>query len=642
MPHSADLEAHLADRRFELLVNAVTDYALYMLDPEGRIVTWNPGAQRFKGYAADEIVGAHFSRFFTDEDRATDLPTRALRIAAREGRYEAEGWRVRKDGTRFWAHAILDPIRDADGTLLGFAKITRDVTDRREREKALYESEQRFRLLVQGVRDYAIYMLDRDGRVTNWNAGAQAIKGYAEPEIVGHHFSRFYTEADRTGGEPARALEIALREGKYEREAQRVRKDGSLFWAHVLIDPIYDETGAHVGFAKITRDITERKLAEESLRETQQALAQAQKLRALGELTGGIAHDFNNLITVIGGSVDLMRRKPDMAPEQRERHLKAIAETADRATKLTSQLLAFGRRHPLKPEVLDLNLRLDALADMLERTLGSKYALRLDLGADLWRVEADPTGLETAILNAVINARDAMPAGGELTISTRNCEGSQGDAVCVTITDTGEGIPADKLERVFEPFFTTKPVGKGTGLGLSQIHGFTAQSGGRVEIDSTVGEGTTLHLYLPRTDKPLSKGDGAAARATLPEGLDILLVEDSDQVRAFARNLLEDMQCRVVEAADAEHAIDRLRERDFDLVFSDVVMPGASGVELAQQIRAEFAGTPVLLATGYSDQLAHGDCDAFDVLRKPYRSDTVAAAFARVLATRRNAASEPA
>jgi len=251
-------DTHVADQRFQLLVNAVTDYAIYMLEPSGHIVTWNAGARRFKGYEADEIIGSHFSAFFTPEDKAADLPGHILRTAAEEGRFESEGWRVRKDGTRFWAQVVVDPIRAEDGTLLGFAKITRDITERRDAQRALHDSEQRFRMLVEGVRDYAIYMLNPDGTISNWNAGAEAIKGYRSDEIVGQHFSRFYTEEDRIAGEPQRALATALREGKYEKEACRVRKDGSHFWAHVVIDPIFDETGALTGFAKITRDITEK------------------------------------------------------------------------------------------------------------------------------------------------------------------------------------------------------------------------------------------------------------------------------------------------------------------------------------------------------------------------------------------------
>src|SRR3954466_6658402 len=272
-PH---FSSHVAEQRFQLRVNAVTDYAIYMLEPTGHIATWNAGARRFKGYEAAEIIGSHFSAFFTDEDKATDLPGRILRTAAEQGRFESEGWRVRKDGSHFWAQVVVDPIRAEDGTLLGFAKITRDVTERREAQRALHESEQRFRRLVQGVRDYAIYMLEPDGTVSNWNAGAEAIKLYPADEIVGQHFSRFYTEEDRLAGEPQRALATALRDGKYENEAWRVRKDGTRFWANVVIDPIYGEDGALSGFAKITRDITEKKRAAEELEEARNALFQAQ------------------------------------------------------------------------------------------------------------------------------------------------------------------------------------------------------------------------------------------------------------------------------------------------------------------------------------------------------------------------------
>ncbi|MET0377140.1 MAG: PAS domain S-box protein, partial [Rhizorhabdus sp.] len=294
--HTQDTE-----HRYQLLVNAVSDYAIYMLDPVGNIATWNPGARRFKGYEAEEIIGENFSRFFTPEDRTAGVPQQILATAAHDGRYEAEGQRVRKDGSLIWVHVVIDPIVGDDGTLLGYAKITRDVTARREADRALFAAEQRFRMLVQGVRDYALYMLDLNGIVSNWNTGAEAIKGYRADEIVGQHFSRFYTEEDRARGEPDRALDTALREGRYETEAQRIRKDGSNFWAHVVIDPIHDEAGKPIGFAKITRDITEKRIAQQELEEAHTALFQSQKLQALGELTGGIAHDFNNLMTVIRG-----------------------------------------------------------------------------------------------------------------------------------------------------------------------------------------------------------------------------------------------------------------------------------------------------------------------------------------------------
>jgi PAS domain S-box-containing protein len=633
MADDTRFDFHLSEQRFQLLVNAVTDYAIYMLDPEGYVVSWNPGAKRFKGYEAEEIIGQHYSRFLTEEDRAAGLPQKALKTAAAEGKFEAVGWRVRKDGTRFWANAVIDPIRDEAGNLIGFAKITRDITDKKEAEQALHESEQRFRLLVQGVRDYAIYMLDTEGNVTNWNAGAESIKGYKEEEIVGRHFSNFYTPEDRAAGVPAHALRTALDEGKYETEAWRIRKDGSRFFAHVVIDPIFDDTGRHIGFAKITRDITERHKTQMELEEARTALFQAQKLQALGELTGGIAHDFNNLMTVIRGSAELLTR--DNLPEaKRQRYLEAILETSDRASTLTDHLLAFGRRQPLRPEVIDLNVRVDALGEVLSRTLGAKINVELQLAPSLWQVEADSAQLETALLNAAFNARDAMPDGGTLTIFTRNVPGGdegkvEGDCVCIGIKDTGEGMPKEVLDRVFEPFFTTKAVGRGTGLGLSQIHGFAAQSGGRAEIDSTPGEGTTLSLFLPRSGKSASDASNDESARLMPPGTRVLVVEDNDQVREFAGALLEHLNCEVLSADSAEAALDLLGREKVDLLFSDIVMPGKSGIELAKIVRDRYPGLPVLLASGYSEEILAGAAADFEIMRKPYTSSSLGEAIAR-------------
>lgn len=629
MKDQANFDVQATEQRYQLLVNAVSDYAIYMLDPLGHILTWNVGARRFKGYEAEEVIGEHFSRFFTPEDRAAGVPQTMLRTAFEEGRFEGEGERIRKDGSIIWVHVVIDPILTEEGELLGFAKISRDITERRATDRALFAAEQRFGKLVQSVKDYAIYMLDLEGRVTNWNTGAQAIKGYRADEILGTHFSRFYTEEDRIRGEPALALETALREGRYEREAERVRKDGSRFWAHVVIDPIRDEDGTLIGFAKITRDISEKRRAQEELEQARAAVFQSQKMQALGELTGGIAHDFNNLMTVIRGSAELLQ-KEDLAPEKRRRYVRAITETADKATALTSKLLAFGRRQSLKPEVLDPGSRLDAFGEVLARTLGSHIDVRLDLAPDLWSIEADAAELETALLNAAFNARDAMQDGGTLTISARNLV--EENAVCIAIIDNGQGIPAEILERVFEPFFTTKPVGKGTGLGLSQIHGFAAQTGGRAEIESQPGLGTTVSLILPRTDK--RPDNRAAVRSAIAnwERLDVLLVEDNDNVRQFARSMLRELRADVTDVESAEAALHLIGQHHFDLVFSDIVMPGMSGLDLARQLRKLAPDQRILLATGYSREVAGGEAAGFHIVQKPYGAESLTAAISLALA----------
>jgi PAS domain S-box-containing protein len=616
--------------RLQLLLDAVTDYAIYLLDLDGNVSSWNTGAQRFKGYTATEIIGQHFSRFYTEPDRDAGLPERALRIAAAEGTFEAEGWRVRKDGTRFWTSVVIDPVRDRDGELIGFAKVTRDIGHKREAERRLRESEQRFRMLVEGVRDYAIYMLDPGGIVTNWNAGAQAIKGYSAREIVGQHFSRFYTEADRSSGEPARALEIARTEGKYEREAQRVRKDGSLFWAHVVIDPIYGETGELSGFAKITRDVTERRLAQEQIETAREALAQSQKLEAIGRLTGGVAHDFNNLLTVIRGSAELLRR-PGLTEDKRDRYLEAIAETADRAAVLTGQLLAFARQQPLRPQTFEVAMRLDGMEHIIATTIGASIAYHIKVGPDAGSIDADPSQFETAILNMVVNARDAMPSGGDLTIAIervtvkpaiRHHAAVESDFVRVTVRDTGTGIAPDTVTRIFEPFFTTKDVSKGTGLGLSQVYGFAKQSGGDIAVESVLGEGTSFSLYLPRVDA--AAGQPSIVRP--PEGASpiigerrILLVEDNETVGRFALSALTELGQRVVWAPNASAALEQLENGEaFDLVFSDIVMPGMSGIELAEIIKQKWPSIPVVLTSGYSHLLSEPSGHRFDLVQKPY------------------------
>ncbi|RUY85715.1 PAS domain-containing sensor histidine kinase, partial [Mesorhizobium sp. M7A.F.Ca.CA.001.12.2.1] len=335
--------------RYRVLVEAVTDYAIYMLDRSGTVTSWNAGAERFKGYSASEIIGQHFSCFYTEEDREAGLPSRTLETAARDGKFETEGWRVRRDGTPFWAHVVVDPILDPSGKLTGFAKVTRDLTERKKAEEEIRKNQEQFQRLVQGVTDYAIYMLDPEGVITSWNSGAERIKGYSADEIIGKHFSQFYTPEDRERGSPQSALEIAAREGRVEREGWRIRKDGTAFWSHVVIDAIRHEDGELLGFAKITRDITERKKAQESLDQAREALFHSQKMDAIGKLTGGVAHDFNNLLMAIPGSLELLRKRLPDDP-QLLRLLDNAVLGARRGASLTQRMLAFAWRQQLDPK----------------------------------------------------------------------------------------------------------------------------------------------------------------------------------------------------------------------------------------------------------------------------------------------------
>ena len=614
-----------SERRFRLLVQGVIGYSMFMLDPSGLVLNWNLGAERIKGYHADEIVGQHFSRFYTSEDRASGAPFRALETASREGRFEGEGWRMRKDGSRFWASVVIDALHDESGQLIGFAKITRDITERVAAQQALRDSERQFRLLVAGVTDYALFMLDPNGVVVSWNSGAEKIKGYRPHEIVGHHFSRFYTEQDRVAGLPARSLFAATTDGRFEAEGWRVRKDGSVFWASVVIDAIRDDDGKRIGFAKITRDITERREAQQALQRAHEQLAHAQKMEALGQLTGGIAHDFNNLLTVVSGQTQILKRHIAANPRA-ERAAAAIEIAAQRGEALTRRLLAFSRRQHLRPEPVDLHALADSLRTMLSSALTANIQLTTLFGETLWAVLADPSELELALVNLALNARDAMAQGGMITVSAKNVTmrpgqhgvDLAGDFVAVTVTDTGTGIPEDVLPKVFDPFFTTKSVDKGTGLGLAQVYGFVHQSAGSVSIDSQVGVGTRVTLYLPRTEAAPAQAGGADAVAKAGSAR-ILVVEDNPDVAPVTAGMLDELGHAAVIVHSAEAALRKLEEdAAFDLVFTDVVMPGMDGFALAEALRAQYPNLPVLLTSGYTKTIETPRLD-WPLLRKPFK-----------------------
>jgi PAS domain S-box-containing protein len=624
----------------ELLIQAVVDYAIYMLDPAGRIVSWNPDAQRIKGYTADEIIGEHISRFYTADERAAGVPARALKTAAETGRFTAEGWRCRKDGSRFWAMVVVDPIH-RDGKLIGFAKITRDMTEQHSAQAAL-ECERRFRLLIQGMTDTAIYMLSPEGHVTNWNAGAERIKGYRASEIIGVHFSRFYTSEDVEAGAPQNALDIARREGRYEAEGWRCRKDGTRFWSGVMIDAIYVD-GELVGFAKIIRDLTERREAQLELEQSREQLFQAQKMEAIGQLTGGIAHDFNNLLTGMTGSLELLRTRIAQGRiGDLDRFVVAALGAASRAAALTHRLLAFARRQTLDPKRIDPNRLIADMEEMVRRTVGPEIRVETVLASGLWPTLCDPSQLENAILNLCINARDAMPNGGRLTIETTNSGVDQrgarardmapGQYVAICVTDTGTGMPPDVVAHAFDPFFTTKPIGEGTGLGLSMIYGFAKQSGGQVRIYSELGTGTTVRIYLPRhygeAEREVPQANLVqASRASAGET--VLIVDDEPTVRMLVTETLAELGYAAIEAADGMSGLKVLQSNvRIDLLITDVGLPGGmNGRQMADAARASRPGLKVLFITGYAEDAAvnSGYLEVgMHVLTKPFAMQALA------------------
>jgi PAS domain S-box-containing protein len=622
--------ADISSGRAELLIQSVTDYAIYMLDPDGTVSSWNAGAERLKGYRSDEIVGQHFSRFYTPEDVERDLPARVLATSLEQGRFEAEGWRLRKDGTRFWANVVIVPVREESGEHVGFAKITRDLTERREADEALRRSEERFRLLVQGVTDYAIYMLDPEGRVSSWNAGAERFKGYQADEIIGEHFSRFYPPADRADGVPQRALETAAEEGRFEAEGWRVRKDGTRFWASVVIDPIRAEDGQLLGFTKITRDLTERREAQEALEQARDQVFQAQKLESIGKLTGGVAHDFNNILAAILGSLNLARRR--MAEGQDiTRFLDNAVQAAQRGATLTQRMLAFARKQQLELEPVELLAAVRNMTEMLARTIGPGINITTNFPLRLPSVMADRAQLELAVMNLVVNARDAMPAGGNIELSAREAAPVKGGDrfVGIAVRDDGEGMDPETLSRAVEPFYTTKGVGKGTGLGLSMVQGMVEQCGGRFELASKAGEGTTATIWL-KVAEEIERGPAEEAPVeAVPAGrpLRILAVDDDPIVLLNTAATLSDMGHQVLQADSGPAALDLLAREPIDLLLTDYTMPRMTGAELIDKAREVRPDLKAILASGFAS-IPEGKVLDVPRLAKPFSDVELAGAIA--------------
>ncbi len=648
--------------QFRELLDALP-VAIYTTDAAGRVTFFNQAAAEFSG-RVPEIGSDQWCvtwRLYWPDGQPMAHDECPMARALKEDRPIRNGEAIaeRPDGTRVPFMAYPTPLHDASGRLVGAVNMLLDLTARKEADEArrildetleqrveertrqlteavtqLRESERRFRLFVQGVTDYAIFMLDTEGIISNWNSGAERIKGYRANEIIGRHFSVFYTPKDQEDGVPRRALMTAARDGKFEAEGWRIRKDGSRFWANVVIDAVHDDNGELIGFAKVTRDMTERRAVEEQLR-------QSQKMEAVGQLTNGVAHDFNNLLAAIIPNLELAQ--PHIKEERVLRYLANAMHAAERGAQLTNQLLAFSRRHDVLTEPVDANQLITATCEMLPRTIGPRIAIETVLDADAWPVMSEPGQLELALLNLAINARDAMPSGGTLTIATKNItRGSSsrrppfdpGDYVMISVTDTGTGMSEEVRSRVFEPFFTTKETGKGTGLGLSMVYGFVKQSGGTITIDSEIGRGTTFRIYLPRAQHWPGIADRADAASKWNAGPPsrILVVDDNSAVRTITAIMLRTLGHDAVEAASGQHALALLeRDRRFDLMIIDLSMPNMDGDEFATRAGEFIPDVPRLFVTGYAEAGRLRRRADGEMLKKPFRRAQLAEKLQRIL-----------
>jgi PAS domain S-box-containing protein len=504
-------------------------------------------------------------------------------------------------------------------------QLNRQVT---ETKLAFERSKRHFQILIEGVVDHAVFLLDRSGRVASWNSTAQQIIGYTSDEIIGKHFGVFYRPDERRSGEPNRVLELAVKNGKHAVEGWRIKKNSTLFFVTGTIRAIHDDDGNLIGLANVLRDATERRNAQEKLVEAREQLAMSQKMEAIGKLTGGIAHDFNNLLMIIGGNAQIFERLLD---PKLPRAIEAIQTAAKRGESLTRQLLTFSRRQHLSPTIVDLSASIKNLRPMIESSLRGNIVYNEATDPAVWPVKVDLAELELAIVNVAVNARDAMPNGGTFTLTVGNVAADDasggdeetGDDVAIQFSDTGVGIPPNLLSKIFDPFFTTKEVGKGTGLGLSQVYGFVHQAGGTIQAESKVGQGTTITVYLPCCfEKDIAK-DIPAVDAPRSQRPTVLIVDDSAEVAEVTSSLFERLGYDTDYRDSADAALKYLAESTkIDLVFSDIVMPGTiDGVGLAREIRSRYPDLPVLLTTGYSDAAQAAPAD-LKILRKPF--DTVA------------------
>jgi PAS domain S-box-containing protein len=607
--------------RFQLLVEAVVDYGIFILDPDGVVVSWNIGAEKVQGYSSREIIGRHFSVFYPPESVATGWPEEELRRAIRFGRLEDEGWRLHKDGRRFWANVAITPIYDSSGTLTGFAKITRDLTERRAQDEALRASEERFRLLVEAVRDYAIFMIDADGIVRSWNAGAQAIKGYRPAEIIGRHFSTFYTPQDQQAGKPERELRTARAEGSVEDEGWRVRKDGTVFWANVVITAVYGADQKLLGFAKVTRDMTERRRLEELERSS----------RRMNEFLAMLAHELRNPLAPIRNAVTVMQLETLPSPALRNCR-DIIDRQLTHVTRLVDDLLDVGRMSTGK---VKLRLEIIRLGEVVSRSVETARPLLearhhhfdADLPEQPVYVNGDPTRLAQVLGNLLVNAAKYTPDGGRIVLKVEPMDGF----INIYVSDNGRGIAAADLESIFELFRQGPneiPSDSGLGIGLTLARSLAELHGGTLEARSPgPGQGSTFVVRLPPADRA---PEDTRASTIETEGRRVMVVDDNrdsaDSATAILRLLGNAVEC-VYSGQDALELAHGFRP---NVILLDLAMPEMDGFETLRRLRAQPATAQIfaIAMTGFGSQedRARTTAASFDAhLTKPVELDALVA-----------------
>jgi PAS domain S-box-containing protein len=588
MPVGAQEDATESEQRFRLLVESVTDYAIFMLDLGGRITSWNRGAERINGYSADEIIGKHFSIFYPPEDGAAGKTERELEIATRTGRFEEEGWRIRKDGSRLWANVTITAMHRPDGVLVGFAKLTRDLTERRQAE----EETRRFRLLVESVKDYAIFILDPGGHVLTWNLGAERIKGYSADEIIGKHFSIFYPPEDVAAGTTERELEIATRTGRFEEEGWRIRRDGSRFWANVTITALRNPDGSVMGFAKVTRDLTERRKAEETQRALaaeKAALAEKSRIQEFQErFLAILGHDLRNPLSSIDVGAGILRQR-STDPTQL-RILARMRSSSLRMARMIEQIMDLTRARLAGG--IELNRRPTDLCDILERVVEELRLIHPSRTIELRCIRLpgtwDPDRLEQVFSNLVANALVHGDREGPVTIEGR----VEGRVITIAVHNQGKPIPNGLQATIFNPFRRGEhdgPTAKASGLGLGL---YISRRGCRSAIQRR-----------RRNDVSSDPAGYRAHHSTIGKGAmthTVLVVEDEQDLREMIRDALELNGYAVVTAEDGQDALGKIDDIEkVCLVILDLLMPVMNGWDFIHKLRqrSELAAVPIVVHT---------------------------------------------